>query len=65
MRIFLNFFIPLLLMPNFNSNYSCTEFYDIHPIRNEIGLQVLLKNNEYEKAKALQDKHPNVFYQLH
>ena len=51
MRIFLNFFIPLLLMPNFNSNYSCTEFYDIHPIRNEIGLQVLLKNNDYYKGK--------------
>ena len=51
MRIFLNLFIPLLLMPNFNSNYSCTEFYDIHPVRNEICLQVLLKKNEYYKGK--------------
>jgi len=25
----------------------------------------LLKNNEYKKAKALQDRHPNVFYQVH
>ena len=34
-------------MPNMAKEYSCSEYYSNHPVRNEYGLQILLKSNVY------------------
>ena len=33
------------------NNYSCSEYYQNHPVRNEYGLQILLKSNGYYYGK--------------
>ena len=47
MVFILNIILPLLMNISFFTDYSCVEYSNEHPVRNEIGLQILLKLNDY------------------
>ena len=52
MHLAFTLLLGLLLNSTVLNSYSCSKYYDKHPVRNEIGLQVLLKNNGYYKGKV-------------
>ena len=47
MVFILNLILPLFVNFSFLSTYSCVEYSNTHPVRNEIGLQIILKLNGY------------------
>ena len=51
MSIAISFFISLLLMPSMAKEYSCSDYYEDHPVRNGYGLQILLKSNGFYTGK--------------
>ena len=51
MHIYISFIISLLMMPFMANKYSCRTYFDIHPVGNEFGLQVILKSNGYYSGK--------------
>ncbi len=52
MHIAFTLLLAILVNPTIFNAYSCSEYYDKHPVRNAIGLQVLLKNNGYYTGKV-------------
>jgi len=47
----LSIIISLVSMPLMTNKYSCSEYYQNHPVQNEYGLQILLKSNGYYLGK--------------
>ena len=51
MHIYISFIISLMMMPFMANKYSCSTYFNIHPVGNEFGLQVILKSNGYYSGK--------------
>ena len=51
MHTYISIIISLLIMPFMANEYSCRSYFDIHPVGNEFGLQVILKSNNYYEGK--------------
>ena len=47
----INLIFPILIISSVSSNYSCSDYFEYHPVKNEIGLQVLLQKNGYYTGK--------------
>ncbi len=51
MPIYISFIISLMMMPFMANKYSCRAYFDIHPVGNEFGLQIILKSNGFYSGK--------------